>query len=119
MNGLAGGILILIVVLIAHLFEEVRTGFRKQFPLGEMPLPGFVGINIGLNIFCLATLLLAAQEHPLAIPFAWLFGGGMFLNGFGHLAIVIYRHQYFPGGITALPLLLAAGYLLFVLSFRS
>jgi hypothetical protein len=34
-------ILLLILTLILHLAEEIKTGFREKFLLGEMPKPVF------------------------------------------------------------------------------
>jgi uncharacterized membrane protein len=65
-------ILLLIVVLILHLAEEIRTGFREQFITGEMRLPVFIGINAVLYAFCLATLLFVARGAPVAVPMAWI-----------------------------------------------
>jgi hypothetical protein len=73
-------ILLHIVVLILHLAEEIRAGFRKQFVTGGMPLPVFIGINVVLYAFCFATLLLAARGARVAIPMAWLFALGMALS---------------------------------------
>jgi 1,4-dihydroxy-2-naphthoate octaprenyltransferase len=105
-------ILLLIVVSIAHLYEEVRTGFRRKFPIGEMPLPLFVGINVVLYTFYFSTLFLSLRGHSLAIPFAWFFALVMLVNGIGHIGIIIYRRRYFPGGITAFLMLAASSYLI-------
>jgi hypothetical protein len=115
MSELFLAILILILVLIAHLYEEIRTGFRTRLPFGEMPLPVFIGINLVLYIFCFSTLLLSWREHPAAIPFAWIFAVAMLLNGIGHLGIILYRRAYFPGGITAVLLLASSAYLIYSL----
>jgi len=39
----------------------------------------------------------------------------MMLNGIGHLAVMIIRKSYFPGGITALFLVIAAAVLVYSL----
>jgi hypothetical protein len=104
--------LLLIVTLILHLLEEVRTGFRGKLPVGEMPLPLFVGINVVVYAFCFATLILSAREGRLATPFAWVFAAAMFLNGLGHVGIMVASGRYFPGGVTAFLLLVLSGYLL-------
>jgi hypothetical protein len=111
-------ILLLIVVLIMHLVEEVKTGFRQRFLLGEMPRPLFVGGNVVLYVFCFATLVLSARGDALAIPFAWIFAVTMFLNGLGHIGIMAVRRQYFPGGLTAFLLLPVSGYLVIHLMGR-
>jgi hypothetical protein len=104
-------ILLLIVVLILHLAEEVRTGFREQFITGAMPRPVLIGINVVLYTFCFATLLLAARGATIAVPMAWIFAAAMTLNGIGHLGIMVLKRRYFPGGLTAPLLLLASAYL--------
>jgi hypothetical protein len=108
--------LILIAVLVVHLIEEVETGFRRKLPVGDMPLRVFVGINVVLYAFCCATLLLSLRDSEWAVPLAWVFAVAMVLNGLGHAGIVAVRGKYFPGGLTAVPLLLAAGYLILQLS---
>jgi hypothetical protein len=118
MSRITVSLLVLIFILITHLIEEIKTGFRKRFPLGEMSLSMFLGINISLYTYCFTTLLFSALKHPLAIPFAWVFGIAMALNGIGHIAIMILKRQYFPGGITSFPLLLTASYELDILHAR-
>jgi hypothetical protein len=103
---------LLIVTLILHLVEEIKTGFRERFPLGEMPKPVFVGINILLYVFCFGTLLLSWQGNALAIPLAWLFALAMFINGIGHIGIMFLRREYFPGGVTTFALLLVSSWLM-------
>jgi len=66
MDSMTTGILLLIAVLILHLAEEVRAGFRKRLIIGEMPLSIFIGINVILYAFCVATLFLAARGAPAA-----------------------------------------------------
>jgi hypothetical protein len=115
MNKISLAILLLILVLIAHLYEEVRTGFRQKFPLGEMPRPVFIAVNILLYAFCFSTLFLSANEHPLANPLAWVFALTMLINGIGHIGIMLYRKVYFPGRITAFVLLLSSIFLMYSL----
>jgi len=110
MSITAGLILILTGILVLHLIEEVKTGFRKKLPFGEMPKPVFIGVNILVYSFCLATFLLLLAGSGLAIPFAWVFSVGMLLNGLGHIAIMIPRRKYFPGGLTAFVLVSVAVY---------
>ena len=107
---------LLIGALILHLIEEIKAGFRQRFPLGVMPLPLFVVINVGVYAFCFATLIASARQGALATPFAWLFAVTMFLNGLGHVAVMLVRRRYFPGGVTASLLLVLSGYLLFQLT---
>lgn len=108
-------ILLLTVVLIVHLCEEVRTGFRREYPLGEMPLSLFVGINVLLYTFCFSTLFLSIHGQNLAMPFAWIFALIMLLNAVGHLGAMVYRRAYFPGGVSAFLLLPASLYLILTL----
>lgn len=115
MDSVTAGILFLIVALILHLAEEVRTGFREQFITGEMPLPVFIGINVILYTFCFATLFLSARGASVALPMAWLLAVTMTLNGIGHLGVMVLKRRYFPGGLTAPLLLLASVYLVSLL----
>lgn len=112
----SGIITLLIGALILHLIEEVNMGFRERFPTGGMSLPLFVVINVAVYAFCFATLILSARDGELAMPFAWIFAVTMFVNGLGHVGIMVVRHRYFPGGLTAILLLLLSGYLLLHLS---
>jgi hypothetical protein len=81
-----------------HLVEEVQHGFRQKFPLGEMPKPIFIGINIILYAFCFATFLLSIRSSSLAIPFTWILAIAMLMNGAGHIGIMSVRRRYFHGG---------------------
>jgi hypothetical protein len=112
MDTLTLAILLLILALIAHLAEEVKTGFRQQMVTGEMPLPLFVGLNVLIYAFCFTALILAAQGKRLAVPMAWVLAVGNVLNGAGHIGMTVYRRRYFPGALTAFLLLPAAGYLI-------
>ncbi len=105
-------VLLLIAALILHLIEEVRTGFRERFPVGEMPLPLFVAINVVIYAFCFTTLILSVRDGELATPFAWVFAATMLLNGLGHVGVMVARRRYFPGGLTAFLLLVISGYLI-------
>jgi hypothetical protein len=115
MSQLTLSILLLTVALIAHLAEEMKTGFRKRLPLGEMPLWLFVGLNVLIYGYCFYTLKLAAAGHPRAVILAWLFAIAMLFNGLGHIGIMVWRRKYFPGGVTASLLLVGAGYLIITL----
>jgi hypothetical protein len=118
MDTIALTILLLIAILLVHLGEEIKTGFRRRFPLGEMPLPLFIGANIIVYVFCFTTLFLSAQGSELAIPLAWIFAVGMFANGAGHMGMMALRRRYFPGGLTAFLLLAVAAYLIVQLVSR-
>jgi hypothetical protein len=99
-----------------HLVEEVKTGFRQRYPLGEMPKPLFVGLNVLIYAFCFATLFLSVRGSGLAIPFAWVFAVGMLLNGIGHMGFMVVKRRYFPGGLTAPVLILVSLYLIKLLA---
>jgi hypothetical protein len=111
-DRMTGTILLLIAILLLHLGEEVKTGFREKFPLGEMPRPLFIGLNIIVYTFCFATLFLSAQGHELAIPLAWIFALAMLANGAIHIGMMALRRRYFPGGATALLLIPVSVYLI-------
>jgi hypothetical protein len=91
---------------VLHLLEEIKTGFRHRLPVGKMPLPVFLGINITIYIFCAFTLFLSMSGSNLAIPFVWIFAMAMSLNGLGHIGMMAYKRSYFPGGVTAFLLVL-------------
>lgn len=112
MDGRSAAILLLILALILHLVEEVKAGFRQALPVGEMPLPIFVGLNVVIYAFCFATLALSLAGSLWAIPLAWIFAGSMVLNGLGHIGMMVIKKEYFPGGLTAFLLLLVSGYLI-------
>jgi hypothetical protein len=118
MNRVSVTILIVIILLAMHLVEEVKTGFRKKIPIGEMPRPLFVGLNILLYAFCFKTLFLSVRGHTSAVPLTWIFAIGMLLNGAGHIGIMVVRRSYFPGGFTAFLLLSASLYLIALLMQR-
>jgi hypothetical protein len=115
MMRLSTAILLLIVALVVHLVEEVRTGFRKKLPVGEMPLPVFVGLNVLIYGFCFVTLLLSLRNSTWAAPLAWVFAIAMVLNGLGHIGMMVIKKAYFPGGITAFLLLPLSAYLIVLL----
>ena len=105
MDSMAIIILLLIFILVMHLVEEIKTGFRRKLPFGEMPRHIFIGINIFVYMFCFTTFSLSLVGSELAIPLAWVLAAGMLLNGLGHIAIMIVKRGYFPGGFTAFFLL--------------
>jgi hypothetical protein len=112
MDRITSAILLLIAALVVHLAEEVKTGFRKKLPIGEMPGLLFIGINVVVYAFCFTTLLLSARGHELATPFAWVFAIAMLMNGIGHIGMMLVRREYFPGGLTAFTLLPVSAYLI-------
>ena len=104
--------LLLVALMLSHLFEEMSTGFRQQFPLGEMPRSRFLAINLLLYGYYMGTYLLLQREKALGRLLARLLALGMMDNGVGHLGIMMVRWRYFPGGLMALPLILATLFLL-------
>jgi hypothetical protein len=116
MSRLTLALVILVGCLVLHLVEEIATGFRRRFPLGEMPRPLFVGVNAVLYSYAAVMIGLSLAAHPASAAMAWPFAAAMVLNGGGHLGIMLLRRKYFPGAGTALPLLLTAAYVLAVLS---
>ena len=112
MMGITRGMIFLTTVLLVHLGEEVLTGFRMKFPIGEMPKTVFVWINLLIYTYSLVTVILSWKAHPLAVPLAWIFALVIVLNGLGHIAIMVVRRTYFPGGVTAFLLLPVAGLLI-------
>lgn len=118
MDTVSVTILIVIILLAMHLVEEVKTGFRKKIPIGEMSRPLFVGLNILIYAFCFTTFFLSVHGHASAITLTWIFAIGMLLNGAGHIGIMVVRRSYFPGGLTAFLLLPASLYLIMLLMQR-
>ena len=112
MDRISCTILLLVAALAMHLVEEVRTGFRKKLPLGEMPKSLFVGINVFIYAFCFTTFFLSVRRDGLAIPFSWTFAIAMLMNGIGHIGIMALNRKYFPGGLTAPVLILVSTYLI-------
>jgi hypothetical protein len=114
MIGIA--VVVLTLALALHLVEEVKTGFRKRFPLGEVPLPVFVGLNVLIYAGALLSALLCFAGHPAGLTLAWMYGVAMLVNGVGHIGIMLFRRTYFPGGFTAFVLLPASVWLLVLLA---
>jgi hypothetical protein len=98
-----------------HLAEEVYKGFRRQFPLGEMPLPIFIGINTLIYTFAIITIALSVARHEAYMPMAWLFAIGVGINGIGHLGAMLWRKGYFPGGLTAPILIMSSALVIYQL----
>ena len=93
------------LVLLAHLIEEIKTSFFEKFPLGPIPTPLALVLNIAIYSGALLTIYLAAVGNAVAIPLAWVFGVVMLTNALFHLLIVAIKRTYFPGAITAALLL--------------
>jgi hypothetical protein len=102
----------LILMQVAHFIEEIKTGFRVQFPLGEIPVPVFIGVNTLFYLASIFTIYRLATHHPAAYSWARVIGWIMVANGALHLLIMAVRGAYFPGGWTALPVLVLAAWLL-------
>ena len=115
-NRLTGALIALLAVTLLHFAEEAQTGFRVRYPLGEMPRPVFIGLNLLLYSFFAVVVILASLYQPLAAPLAWPLAVLMVGNGLTHLGIMAARRAYFPGGWTAPLLLLVASALVFHLS---
>ncbi|MBD3233383.1 MAG: HXXEE domain-containing protein [candidate division Zixibacteria bacterium] len=107
--------ILLVIILVLHLIEEVKHGFHKKLPVGEIPKWLFISLNVLIYIFCAVILILLIQDNPSVKILLWIFGIGMLLNGLGHIGMMITRRSYFPGGITAIPLLLLTIYFLVLL----
>jgi hypothetical protein len=99
-------VLILIFLLILHLLEEIKTDFRKRLPIGEMPGTVFIVANILIYGFCAATLWSVINNYGSAELLVWIFVLATLGNGLGHISMMVVRRGYFPGGITAIPILL-------------
>lgn len=108
MHPLSFALVVLVLLLVIHLVEEVRTDFRRRIPIGEMSLGLFVGINVLIYSYCILMLVLSFSSNPIAIPMAWIFAVAMLLNGIGHIAMMVFTKAYFPGGATAFLLIPAA-----------
>ena len=108
MSSLAFSLILLIVVLIVHHIEEVKTDFRKRNPIGEVTQHLFIGINILIYLYCTVMLVLSFTSNPIAASMAWVFAIAMLLNGIGHTVMMIFRKKYFPGGVTGVILIPAA-----------
>jgi len=110
---------LLIAILLVHLAEEIKTGFRrKKFPPGEIPKPLFIAGNAIVYTFCFATLFLSGRGSELGIRFAWIFAVAMLANGAAHIGIIALRREYFLGGVTAFLLLPVSAYLIMQLMGR-
>lgn len=118
MSLISVSIIILIVVQGLHLYEEVKRDFRRKLPVGEMPKGVFVAANILVFAFAIVTLCMAQAEMTAGFVMAWIFGIGMLLNGCVHIGMMIFKRGYFPGGVTAPLVLLAACNLVYQLVVR-
>ena len=108
---LTTALIVVTVVQAAHLVEEIRTGFRRQYPFGVMPAWVMVAANVLLYTGAAITIALSACDQPLTMTLAWIYGLVLLGNALGHIGIMILRRRYFPGGFTAVLLLPALAYL--------
>ncbi|MBD3170462.1 MAG: HXXEE domain-containing protein [candidate division Zixibacteria bacterium] len=115
MDNIAAWFVILVVILIVHLVEEIKTGFRKKLIIGEMPKSLFIGINALIYSFALAAFIMYLMNFRLGLLFIWIFTIGNIINGIGHIALMVIKRDYFPGGISAFSLLFVSLYLLYLL----
>ena len=118
MNIVGISVLVLTAVQALHLYEEVRTGFRRQFPLGEIPKSVFVSVNVIGFAFAFVTAFLCFVEVSVSVIAAWMYAIIMLLNGFLHMGMIMVKKAYFPGGITACLILPAALNLIYQLSCK-
>jgi hypothetical protein len=115
MSQISVGIIFLIVVQAIHLYEEVRKDFRRVVPLGEIPKSVFILLNVAAFAFAVVTLCLCQAENAVGFVLAWIYGIAMVINGCIHIGMMIYKRGYFPGGVTAPLVLVAAGNLAYQL----
>ncbi len=101
MKAIGGAVLVLTAVHALHLYEEVRTGFRRQFPLGEIPNSIFVTANAIGFAFALTTAYLCFAGVRTGIIAAWVYTIVMLVNAVLHLGMMVIKRGYFPGGVTA------------------
>lgn len=114
--------LILVIIQTFHSIEEYTNKLYMVFKPAKVvsllfssdPLTGFVIVNtliILSGFFCYFVFI--NRDH-ITSKF-WITAGGIieFGNGLGHIMISIVRHSYFPGIITAVPLLLVSVYVLY------
>lgn len=105
-------IIVLTVVQAIHLVEEIKAGFRKKFPLGPVPRWLMIAGNVILYLYAAATGYLVYTGKGAGLTMAWIFALLMLGNALGHLAIMLIRKKYFPGGYTAPLLFLISIYLI-------
>lgn len=116
MSTLAIAVVVLIVIMLVMLVEEIRKGFRKEFPLGKMPRNTFIIIKGLIFLFAGITLALVITGSPAAVVLAWILAVAMMATGVWLLIQMLVRSGYFPGGYTAFFVLLASIYLMTVLA---
>lgn len=115
MNTLALLVGLNALILVAHLVEEIRNDFFKKFPLGAIPRPVAIVLNILLYAGVLITLYLVYLGSQLGVTLSWVFAILMLSNAVGHLLMMLIKRGYLPGGVTAVMLLPASLWLLWYL----
>ncbi len=104
-------------VFALHAIEETLTGLPTMLP-ALFGAPGwgvarFVTFNASwAAVFVGATMALRPGRVLPLLPLLFLAIAGGIANGLAHLVLMLARGAYFPGGGTALPCLLAGGWLL-------
>ncbi len=104
------------IAMAAHLAEEVRTGFYREFPrvFGAEPwsVERFLIFNaVWTLIFLAAAIGVARRNRAASLAMLFLAIGAGIGNGLGHIALAARAGEYFPGLYTA-PLVLVAGAIL-------
>lgn len=113
MRGAVPASLAAIAAQVAHLIEESRTGFYREFPPVWGAPPWSRELFVLFNLSCLLVFGLAAvglmrgRRWAVIVAFFLALGGGV-LNGIAHIALAVRESGYFPGLYTA-PLVFCAG----------
>jgi hypothetical protein len=113
LRGLVPVYVAAIAAQVAHLTEEYRTGFYREFPpvLGQPPWSRelFLLFNLAwLIIFALAGIGLMRGWRVAVVAALFLALGGGILNGIVHATLAATVQGYFPGLYTA-PLVFSIG----------
>lgn len=108
-------VFVLMATLFFHLLEEMKTGFRKKYPLGEIPMPLLILINVIGYSLAISAGILCLMENQLGVLLSWIFAIAMFTNVIFHFGMIVYRKGYFPGGYTSILLLIVTLYLCYQL----
>ena len=121
----------LVFALAIHVVDELVTGFLpfyntvvtsiretyEWFPMPTLALPLWLN---GLGIVLVALLLsspLVFEGKRFMRPVAFVFGGLMILNAFGHIGATLYYGDAVPG-VYSSPLLLIAAFYLLLMAYR-
>jgi hypothetical protein len=109
-------VVLLLVAHVLHVVEEAKTGFRSKLPLGEMPEPIFWLLNAVGFVLAIAVVYMCFAGVSLGVTAAWVYAVVMVINGLVHIGMMIYSRGYFPGGYSAVLVLMAAVNVIFQLS---